>query len=311
MRPSLAPVLVGLLAWLPACRNQAFESCTGQSAATCGGEPAAPSPAANSKSSEVSEQPVATVSVPNPPREPGVAPSSGAPSPTPSHTGLPGAAEDDGGAAFENGATFDPAQADTAQIDSAQIDSAQIDTAQIDSASPSPITGQPAATSDEAGPSTAPAFAYGDSMIANGDFAEGSRYWSVERVSGGGVMPDFSDEALCVTARGDARVVVGWPKDERDSLTLPSGRYQFSFKARGRGVHVWAKVGHAYEPYTVLFEREWTAEQAGWHDVVYEFEHGGAEGVGVAFNIDFNSGGDRLCLEEVALRRAQGAAGAP
>jgi len=163
---------------------------------------------------------------------------------------------------------------------------------------------EPPSEAEVTTPGTAPVYTYGHSLVENGDFSAGDDYWNVERVSGT-FSEDFSDDELCVTARGSARVIIGWPKDAEDSLTLPAGRYQFSFRARGRGAHLWAKVGHAYEPYDVLFEREWTAEESGWHDIVYEFDLAGDDAVGVAFNVDLRLGADRICLDDVALRRSQ------
>lgn len=145
---------------------------------------------------------------------------------------------------------------------------------------------------------------YGDSLIMNGDFASGEEFWTFERVSGAGFVPEFDAETLCVSGRGGVEVLVGWPANPSDSLDLPPGRYRFAFRVRGKGVHLSAKVGHAYEPYETLFEADWTGEEVGWHDVVHEFEFAGDDAAGLAFTIQLAPNGNTMCFDEVTLRRA-------
>jgi hypothetical protein len=297
MRASVAHLAFGLLAWLPACRNQAFESCNAEVDATCVEATADVTATASIAGDAGDDTTRSGASAPSAP--PNAVSASGSPAPGNSEVGDVGPTEPvivsrerDGGSDATTGPTPKPPAPATS-----------------DDSAPSSVT-----ANLDSGPSSpsGSGYTFGESLITNGDFADGNDFWSVERISGAGFMPEFADEELCVTGRGNARVVVGWPASASDSVSLPPGRYKFSYRIRGRGVHLWAKVGHAYEPYDILFEREWTGDEVGWHEVVHEFDFDGDDAVGVAFNIDLSSNADTLCFDEVALRRAvTGDASAP
>lgn len=140
---------------------------------------------------------------------------------------------------------------------------------------------------------------YGPSLIVNGDFDDRGTLWSLDRPNLLTTV-DYSSDRVCITGRMRTHVVLGWPSEPSDSLDLPAGRYRFSFRARGSGVRLWAKVGYAYEPYYTLFEAEWYGEESGWHDVVHEFTLDGSDAVGVAFSIDLDN--NVVCLDDVELR---------
>lgn len=292
MRVSVAHLAFGLLAWLPACRNQAFESCNEQAPVSCLGDAsegavAASATTADDANANQGSPPAAPSSVATPTNSPSSTPAGLASQhASPDDTGLASTGRDAGGAATHD----DPIPVTPPPVGS------------ID-----PQSASASAVSEPGDPSmgaTAPVSTYGDSLITNGDFSDGKDFWSLERISGGGFTSEFTNDTLCVSGRGSTRVIVGWPERAEDSVALPQGRYQFSFRVRGRGVHLWAKVGHAYEPYDILFEREWTSEQVGWHEAMYEFDLDGDDAAGVAFNIDLDLGADSLCLDDVALRRA-------
>jgi hypothetical protein len=294
MRVPVAQLAFGLLAWLPACRNQAFESCSRETNAGCVEQTTDGSiaPTANDAGNET-------------------APATPLPSVTPSTSQVP--TPSGSTAASPNAADAGP---DETRVVPSERDGDDGETTTTLPTKPSPAPAnsdpsKPAGATTDISETSAPGlpdpeYTYGHSLITNGDFADGSEFWSIERISGGGLTPELEDGTLCVTSRSGTHVVVGWPAKEADSLALPPGRYQFSFRARGRGVHLWAKVGHAYEPYDILFEREWTAEEVGWHDIVHEFDFEGDDAAGVAFNIDLTPTADTLCFDEVALRRAVG-----
>lgn len=282
MRTPAGFVVLGLLAWLPACRSPAFESCRDESETGCAASASTggmtPPPEASSGDTDL-PRPTPPTTPPKPPASsssPDIAASS-APN-------VPPAGELDAG--VDAPSTHEPSSADASEPE---------DTSEAAATSGADVASRP---------DTPPMYTYGQSLIENGDFSAGDDHWNIERVNGA-FSDDFSDDELCVRALSNTSVIIGWPKDAKDSLTLPAGRYQFSFRARGRGAHVWAKVGHAYEPYTVLFEREWAAEKSGWHDLVYEFDFAGDDAVGVAFNVDLKLGADRICLDDVALRLAE------
>ncbi len=177
-----------------------------------------------------------------------------------------------------------------------------------DSAEPSSSLGLNSASIDAV--SSAPAtseqssYTFGESLITNGDFSDGSTHWDVERSDGfGNLSVDTEDQTLCLSARGQVHAILGWPDEPSRSLALAGGRYRFSFRVRGSGVRLWAKVGHAYEPYTVLFEAEWYGEQTGWHDVSHEFTFDGDDAAGIAFTIELDNG-NNVCFDGVALQPA-------
>lgn len=282
------PIFVfGLLAWLPACRNQTFESCAQEGPNGCvqGSTEAVTAthvddtsvgvPQASANGSSTDSAPAAPTTDAN-----GDAPEAG--------VSLVPAPPDDGG----GGGVTPPGPVPT---EPAQATASEA-TAEV------PSTAEPEQTS--AAVSSEAMYTFGDSLVSNGDFAEGNDFWSIERVSGGVVSSDFDDETLCVSSRGNTQAIIGWPKDPSDGMVLSPGRYQFSFRVRGRGAHVWAKVGHAHEPFDVHFESEWSGDEAGWHDVIHEFEFEGDDAAGLAFHVDLTFSADTVCLDDVALRAA-------
>lgn len=152
-----------------------------------------------------------------------------------------------------------------------------------------------AASSSE--PPTPPT--YGPSLITNGTFDDRGSHWSVDR-PGLLASVDYSSDRVCITGGIRTHVLLGWPSEPSDSLDLAAGRYQFSFRVRGSGVRLGAKVGYAYEPYDTLFEAEWYGEEAGWHDVVHEFTLAQSDAVGLAFSINLDN--NIVCLDDIELR---------
>ncbi len=181
--------------------------------------------------------------------------------------------------------------------------------------SPAPASAEPSSPQDVSSASTSAAssaaattaqsdYMFGESLITNGDFSDGNTHWDVERSDGfGNLSVDTEDQTLCLSARGQVNAILGWPDEPSRSLVLPGGRYRFSFRVRGSGVRLWAKVGHAHEPYTVLFEAEWYSEQTGWHEVAHEFTFDGDDAAGIAFTIELNNGSN-VCFDAVALQPA-------
>lgn len=289
MRTAWVPLALGLLAWLPACRGDAFQSC----------EEAADGCAATTETTPDAVVPGAPVT---PSDDGGLSPV--APTPGESNTN---ATTD-----VVSPPPVTPAPAKDAEVSPVASDDAGAQPAPTTSVSPNSgprtaeFTDESAPTSGavetSAPPSPAPVYVFGDSLITNGDFSDGNRDWDLERTSGGAFMSEFGADQLCLTARMPAHLVVGWPANANDSLELPAGHYRFSYRVRGEGVRLWAKVGHAYEPYEILFEKEWNGTEPGWEQVAHEFTFDGDDAAGVAFNIDLAN--NTVCLDDVSLQLA-------
>lgn len=173
---------------------------------------------------------------------------------------------------------------------------------------PQPTTADEASTLDSAAVSSAltttaeTPLLFEDSLITNGDFSKGNAHWTVDRPNGPGIVsPDYSDERLCVSARTQAQFLVGWPEDPSQSLSLEAGSYRLSFRVRGQGGHLHAKVGHAYEPYNTWFESEWHGDESGWQNVSHDFTFNGDSAVGLAFTLELDD--NSICLDDVSLQR--------
>lgn len=288
MRSAWVPLALGLLAWLPACGGDAFQSCEDTAdGCTATSEtppdavvPGSPvTPTGDGGASPVTAPNVTDSADPNDV----VSPPSAPPTPALDADATP-AIPDDGGAELSPTVSVSPNPAPSGSATS-------------DESSP---TSESVVTS--APPEPEPTYVFGDSLITNGDFGDGNQDWDLERTSGGNFMPEFAEDQLCLTSRMSTHVVVGWPANADDSLELPAGHYRFAYRVRGQGVRLWAKVGHAYEPYEILFEKEWNGTEAGWHDVVHEFTFDGDDAAGVAFNIDLAN--NTVCLDDVSLQLA-------
>lgn len=158
-----------------------------------------------------------------------------------------------------------------------------------------------AATTDEG--SSAASLPVGVNLLTNGDFSDGREEWTVESGNYAGFgQVDSSDGMICVRGFGASQVVVGWPRDARDALVLPGGRYTFAFRVQGDGGRLWAKVGHAYEPYQTLFEVEWTGDNDAWSAQEHAVTLDSDDAVGVAFTIQAN--GETVCLDDASLTLA-------
>lgn len=289
MRTAWVPLALGLLAWLPACRGDAFHSCE-DTAGSC------------ASTSETTPDAV----VPSVPVTPSGDAGSSPVAPTPAESNATGT--DD----VLSPPAASPTPATDADVTPVVSDGGSSEPAPTASVSPNPapsgtLTGEENTPTSEsvatsAPPEPAPVYVFGDSLLTNGDFSDGNQDWDLERTSGGAFMSEFDDEQLCLTSRMGAHVVVGWPANASDSLDLPAGHYRFSYRVRGQGVRLWAKVGHAYEPYEILFEEEWNGTEPGWQKVVHEFTFDGDDAAGVAFNIDLTN--NTVCLDDVALQLA-------
>lgn len=158
-------------------------------------------------------------------------------------------------------------------------------------------TSEPATSSDET--TTNEPVATGQSVIVNGDFSEGMTSWKLEQTSGRAQLTTDDDGALCVESFGNVEFTIGWPADASESAYLPSGAYQFSFRARGLQTEMEVKVGHAYEPYNALHEVDWSAEGDQWDEHLSTFMTGGDDAAGLAFFVRLTNG--TLCIDDVSL----------
>lgn len=289
MRTAWVSLALGLLAWLPACRGDAFQSCED-------------TPEGCAATSETPPDAVAPGSPVTPTGDAGTTPVA----PTPNETDATGPSD------IVSPPAVSPTPSADADVTPNLPDDGGTPLAPTASVSPNPSpsdvpTGDANAPTTEAvvtsaPPEPEPTYTFGDSLITNGDFSDGNQDWDLERTSGGNFMPEFAEDQLCLTSRMNTHVVVGWPANADDSLELPAGHYRFSYRVRGQGVRLWAKVGHAYEPYEILFEKEWNGTEAGWHEVVHEFTFDGDDAAGVAFNIDLAN--NTVCLDDVSLQLA-------
>lgn len=144
----------------------------------------------------------------------------------------------------------------------------------------------------------------GVNLITNGNFSDGPAFWTIEQEGSIGLVQlDTSGGNLCFRGFYSANLVVGWPREAVDSLQLPAGTYTLAFRVQSERSRLWAKVGHAYEPYQTFFEVEWNGEARGWSQQRYDFVLDGDDAVGVAFIIQLEDefGGDSLCLDDVSL----------
>lgn len=283
MRQMLVLAGFGLTAWLSACEGQRFQSCD-EAGSVCG---LASNAAASSAPAEPGGSPsAAPPAIPDPVVTPSQSAGSANPvPPTPSQ-----------GEASTEGLSPAPSA-----LDAGTNEGSSATRSMASDGTSGEVTETEA--SSEANPPSEPApVQWGESLLTNGDFSNRGNSWDVSR-SGGAVLvnADYSDEALCVSSRTSAHVAAGWPANAERSLDLPPGHYRFSYRARGEGITVRAKVGHAYEPYNAVFEADWSGPDADWHDVVHEFTFDGDDAVGLVFNADLDN--ETLCIDDVELRQ--------
>jgi hypothetical protein len=158
-------------------------------------------------------------------------------------------------------------------------------------------------------------------LIANGDFAEGDRFWEVDSFSPWWKRPFESvsnrgkDGRLCATVANGSGAAVGWPREAHpdEGFSLAAGAsYRFSFVMTAtvaRWITAEAKIGMVTAPYEPVLDEELVLT-AGHRTFEYEFAMTrAAEAAGVVFIIKAFGGAPETvaCFDDVKLEAAPAA----
>jgi hypothetical protein len=167
------------------------------------------------------------------------------------------------------------------------------------------------ATDHDTGSNPDATVTYGVNLITNGDFSQGTGFWTVTNESGNQpVNPMLVDGGYCVDIDPSDSVVIGWPADPSRGAELVGGvSYALTYSAwtSRSGVSIDAKVGQVKSPYSADFETTddvQTQSRTFSHTFVAAMD----DVVGVAFAPSVSGGGGTatgstfmLCIADVSL----------